>query len=1050
MIFRILCFSISAGISISNSIFAQSQDLEFERISLQQGLSQTSVFSIVQDRQGFLWFGTQDGLNKYDGYKFTVYHRDILDTTSLSDNYITVLYVDRSGTLWTGTKGGGLNRFVSRTQQFVHYRHDPADSTSLSSDEVVCICEDRAGILWIGTPNGLNKFDRSVGVFIHYSKDGTGDHILSNNYVQTLYEDGAGVLWIGMIDGSAALDAEGKISAQVHSGVRASLYDSFAEVNHGEILAATPQDILHYDHGRWKSADDLLAVREKIPAHILLRSVSGPLWAGSNDGLYRIDASHHATSHYIHDASNAHSLSGNAVLSLFEDRAGILWVGTYEGINKYAPRRNRFRHVSWLGDEPHNIEWNKVRAFTEDSAGMLWIATQQGLALYDPSSDELTRMSERYPIPKSGGTDLIWSLTAERNTSLPVIWVGTNGNGLIKLEARRHDGLINPAYTNYVHRDDDPRSLSGNVIFSLTESHSGELWIGTLLEGLDKFDTKTGVFTRFKNDPSNPKSIGHNEIWSLCEDHEGVLWIGTAGGGLNRYDERSKSFDHFVNDRGDPNSLSDNKVLSIIEDHINQLWVGTYAGLNRFDSGSRTFTRYNMKDGLPDDVIYAIEEDKSGFLWLSTNKGLSKFDARTEKFRNYDAGDGLQSDEFNHGAAFKSRNGDLYFGGINGFNVFQPDSIRDNPTIPQLVFTDIKVFDKSLSPSQTEERISKYISESDEIHLSYKDNVFSLSFAALEYTNPAKNNYAYIMEGFDKDWRYAGPQHEATYTNLDPGAYTFRVKASNNDGVWNEAGASVRIFVAPPFWQTWWFRMLGIICFLSAGPVIYLRRVAKLKREKMIQQEFSRQLIDSQETERKRIAGELHDSIGQDLLIIKNKLLLGLQSAGNSGAQESEVRQAIDFVSRSLKNVREISRNLRPVQLDQLGLTAALESIIETVSESTQIQAEMRFDNVDNLLDKQSEINFFRIVQECLNNILKHSGATKFVVEIRKLEKNLELCIADNGRGILAAAPEKRGFGLSSMSERARILGGELHVQPSPGGGTRVSLTIPLPKENHD
>ena len=589
-------------------------------------------------------------------------------------------------------------------------------------------------------------------------------------------------------------------------------------------------------------------------------------------------------------------------------------------------------------------------------------------------------------------------------------------------------------YTSYVHRDGDLHSLSGNVIFSLIESHSGELWIGTLLEGLDKFDTKTGVFTQFKNDPSDPKSISHNEIWSLCEDHEGVLWIGTAGGGLNRYDEKGKTFYHFVNERGNSNSLSDNKVLSIIEDHSKQIWVGTYAGLNRFDSGSRTFKRYNMKDGLPDDVIYAIEEDKSGFLWLSTNKGLSKFDPHSEKFRNYDAGDGLQSDEFNHGAAFESRNGDLFFGGINGFNVFKPDSIRDNPAVPQLVFTDIKVFDKSLSPSPTEKRISKYISESDDIYLSYKDNVFSLSFAALEYTNPAKNNYAYIMEGFDKDWRYAGPQHEATYTNLDPGAYTFRVKASNNDGVWNEAGASVRIFIAPPYWQTWWFRALGIICFLSVGPVIYLRRVAKLNREKIIQQEFSRQLIESQEAERKRIAGELHDSIGQDLLIIKNKLLLGLQSSGNSGDQQSEFQQAIEFVSRSLKSVREISRNLRPVQLDQLGLTAALESIIETVSESSQIQSEMRFDNVDNLLDKQAEINFFRIVQECLNNILKHSGATKFIVTITRLEKYLQLSVEDNGRGIDEAAPRERGFGLSSMSERARILGGELHVEPSPGG----------------
>ncbi len=361
-----------------------------------------------------------------------------------------------------------------------------------------------------------------------------------------------------------------------------------------------------------------------------------------------------------------------------------------------------------------------------------------------------------------------------------------------------------------------------------------------------------------------------------------------------------------------------------------------------------------------------------------------------------------------------------------------------------MVFTDFKVFDKSISPSLEEHRISQFISEEGEIHLSYKDAVFSLEFSALEFTNPAKNSYAYMMQGFDKNWRYAGPGHEATYTNLDPGEYLFRVKASNNDGVWNESGASLKIFVAPPYWQAWWFRLFLIVSFASVGPILYFRRVATLKKEQAHQRDFARRLIESQELERKRIAGELHDSIGQDLLIIKNKLLLGLMENEGRDEPQSEVQQAVDYVARSLKNVREISRNLRPIQLDQLGLTAALESVVEVVSESSNIVADMKIDNVDGVLDKEGEISFFRIVQECLNNILKHSNATHFSVKVTRTKEAVVLKVEDSGKGMGGDPSSKRGFGMTGMDERARILGGSLLIESTPGNGTTVFLSVPL------
>jgi signal transduction histidine kinase/ligand-binding sensor domain-containing protein len=1030
-------------------IKAQQQQIQFERLSIEQGLSQSSVFSITQDQKGFLWFATQDGLNKYDGYSFTHYEHEDDDSASLSDNYVTVLLDDHTGTLWAGTRGGGLDRFLTRPGRFARYRFEPANVHSLSNDEVRCLYEDRSGNLWIGTTNGLNRYDRRSDSFVQYVHNPSDPRSIPAGLVQSLFEDRDGNFWVGMLGALARMDRGNGDFVTVKLPTPGILCVALEQDNNGDLWVAMQNGLYLYRKGLWIPASKELRVPSTLLARVLLKDRNGSVWFGEDSGLDLYDDRTGTVSSYHNDPANPRSLSGNSILSLFEDREGIVWIGTYDGINKYAPAQFKFRNVKWgLGQAP-GIGWNKIRSFCEDASGKIWVATQGGLMTYDRRTNTLSRVPNDSWYTPSNNLRLLWSLLEDHFGGRPTIWVGTNGQGLIRLVPNSSGAYT---YTKYLPRGGDPHSLSGPSPVALYETRDGTVWVGALWEGLNRFNRKTGTFTRFVHDPADSHSISGNEIWTMCQDRSGFLWVGTGGEGLNRLDVAKGTFTRYRHDPKDAGSLSDDKVTAIVEDRAGILWVGTYAGLNRLDPSTGVFRHFSTHDGLPDNVIYSIIDDRAGNLWLSTNNGLSRFTIRTGMFRNYDAGDGLQSNEFNHGAAFRCRDGEILFGGVNGFNVFSPENLAEDTNIPAVVLTDFKVFNKSVLPSPQEQRLTTDISDAEFLRLSYKDAVLTFNFAALEFTNPTKNRYAYTMEGFDKDWVAAGSKREATYTNLDPGSYVFRVKAANSDGIWNEKGTSIQIVIAPPYWETWWFRLAILLAFLSFGPIVYIRRVNALKRTQTVQQEFSRRLIESQEAERKRVAAELHDSIGQDLLVIKNKLLLGLDSRKDDPTETTDFRDAIDYVSNSLKHVREISRNLRPVQLDQIGLTAALESLIEAVAESSQLRSSASIDNVDNLLSKDGEINLFRIVQESLNNILKHSGAFAIRIELKKTDNVLQLLVEDNGRGMQSDESHQgsqQGLGLSSMQERARILGGQLHIESGPGKGTQVLLKIPIPENKN-
>jgi len=962
--------------SFPNSV----QALKFENISIEQGLSQSTVLCIFQDSRGFMWFGTEDGLNKYDGYNFTIYRNALYDPKSLSHNYIYSIYEapDEPGTLWIGTKGGGLNKFDRNKEQFTRYQADANNPYSLSNNEVRSICEDQAGRIWIGTfGGGLNRLFPSSGsaqassdnkesppTFVAYRHYDNNPTSLSSDQVNVVFEDNSGVLWIGTQGGGlnklvqshafsrspgqdpSKLEVE-RIDLEIQQFIRyqhnpndpTSLSDnvvnSLYEDSYGIFWIGTngglnmfdreKDEFIHFkaDPNDPNSLNDnsILAICES-PA-----SWSGPrlLWIATAAGIDIFDRQEEKFIHCEYKPDDPSSLSNNWVFSLYEDRSGLLWIGTNGGLSQFDPRKDKFIHYHHDPEKPNSLSHNYVRVFCESSmdSGLLWIGTDGGLNLFD---QELEQFIHYHADPRDAGSlsnDWVWEIYEDSSATL---WIGTFGGGLNKLNLpTRRDGepvsvyarSSNFRFTHYRHDPDNPNSLSEDQVLSVYQDRSGTLWIGTDTGGLNELvesdsgsdsEESPATFIRHQHNPDDPNSISHNRIKPIFEDSEGVLWIGTIGGGLNRLvapapssmntysNESSPTFIRYQHDPENPNSLSSNDILAICEtsyDGKRVLWIGTGSGgLNKFDPVNETFTHYGENDGLPNEMIYGILEDNQGFLWLSTNKGLSKFDPKTQTFKNYDVHDGLQSNEFNGGAYYKSKGGQMYFGGVNGFNVFNPQNIKDNPYIPPVVITDFQVFNESVGINGNTP-LRKHINEIEEITLSYKDNVFSFEFAALNYANPEKNRFKYIMAGFDENWIDSGTRRFVTYTNLDPGKYIFRVKGTNNDGIWNEEGASIKIIITPPFWQTWWFRTLVILSFLLFAYTWYKRRINKLEAKK--------KELEERVKERTEAAQELQNALNQ-VDHLKNQL-----QAENIYLQD-EIKIAHNFeyiISRSeaLKNV---------------------------------------------------------------------------------------------------------------------------------------------------
>ncbi|MDW8102955.1 MAG: two-component regulator propeller domain-containing protein [Anaerolineae bacterium] len=790
----------------------------FFHLTTADGLSHNIVYAIVQDPQGFLWFGTQDGLNRYDGYTFTIFRHLRSDPHSPVHNTVQALAVDRSGTLWVGTVGG-IDRYDRNTGGFIHYPE--------IAESVTVVYPAPDGILWVGTAGaGLFRYDPRADRFLRLPNPLPDAHILA------LHQDADGTLWVGTeYSGLWALPPGHRLPygyrhdptdphSLPHDRVTAILRDrtGILWVGTGAHNEPTVGGLAALDlkTGRFTPYRQGLT---HLHITALAEDHAGTLWVGTESGLAVLDRSTGRFVTYRHDPLDPYGPVNNRVYTLYEDRTGILWIGTDGGVSRYVPHKNRFALYRYNPLDPNSLGAPRVGAVLKDREGNLWVGLHGGGLDRIASDGTVTHYRRDPDNPHSLSHNHVTALYQDPSGAL---WVGTSA-GLDRLDPDA-GGFI-----HFAHDPADPHTIGPGAVKVIYRDRSGALWIGTEEPGtLSRLDPKTGRFTVHRYDPRRPDGFPNTYgIRAILEDREGFLWLGTYNG-LVRLDPRTGIFTHYRHDPDDPHSLSDDFVWSLYEDADGTLWVGTHSGLNRLDDrDAGRFTIYTIEDGLPSDGIVAILGDEEGCLWLATmGGGLSRFDPNTGTFRTYDESDGLQDLHFIIGAAHRGADGELFFGGTSGLNRFHPTDVRENPHAPPVVLTAFRVFDQVRDFGRDLTGIS-------EIHLSYQENFFSFEFVALDYADPAKNQYAYILEGFDRDWVHSGTRRYAAYTNVPPGTYTFRVRASNNDGVWNEEGLAVQVVITPPFWQTGWFRALAALAAMGIALVVVVARmryVAALRR----------------------------------------------------------------------------------------------------------------------------------------------------------------------------------------------------------------------------
>jgi len=806
------------------------QNIRFQNLNTSDGLSHSTVDAIFQDKTGRIWVGTYDGLNLYDGYKFSPFRNSPVDPNSISSNFISAIQQDTTGFLWIGTSNAGLNCMDIKTLKIRRFLTSENSRNSLSSNtirslwydgqstlwvgtnsglnkldiatqsitrieftdvksksvEILAICPSTNNQLWLGTTNGLYRYDIKTNTATRYANEPQNTNSLCSNRVQCISIDKQGYLWLGTSNGLDRCTIDDNRLIFTH-------FTANQEQN-----TALNSNNIRFIHETKKHG----------------------LWIGTDGGGLNVYNSNANTfTHFIPDESKAGSFSSLVASCILEDRSGILWLGSLKGgLNKFDPYSEKFIKYSRSQNTDNTFSVNDIKAIFRDNAGIVWLGTEKGgLNRFDRRNNQITVFTNNKSNAKSISDNVVLSLL---NTSdNRGLWIGTYNGGLNKFDYATQN------FTRYVADATRDGALKSNTVWVIYRDKLNRLWIGTWGAGINLFDETNGTFKSFVPPTSDA-------ILSIAEDNKNNLWVGTYGGGLNYFDTQSKKFTTYTNQANDANSICNDIIVSLLYRSDNELWIGTANGFSMMDLTNKQFTNYFGEHGLPSNFINAVLIDKNGLLWLSTNNGLSKFNTQTKTFVNYDQSDGLQGNEFNKGVAFKASNGEMFFGGSNGFNSFYPDSLLLNTNVPPILITDFYLFNQRITPDDKGSVLTKIVSETDEIVLNYKQNFFGFEFVALNFTNTQKNTFKYKLENFDADWIEAGNQNRANYTNVSPGTYTFRVVGVNNDGLMNQEGAAIKIRIVPPFWRTiYFYSIILIISALLIFGFIKLRET-KLRRER--------------------------------------------------------------------------------------------------------------------------------------------------------------------------------------------------------------------------
>lgn len=837
----------------SINLYAQNDQFKFKQVILPPSLGNGIVNCIVQDRKGFMWFGTERGLCRYDGYNFKVYKKDPEQVNTLSNNFINAIYEDKDGYLWIGTRDG-LNSYDPGSEKFEIYINDSTDETSLSHNWINSLHEDGSGTLWIGTNDGLNQYDRNNNSFISYEITHLNLHL--KEAVTVIYEDRSGILWLGSSSGlyeyqsTTGLFINHKLTESSRELIKAIYEDK-----EGDLWIAVQEfGIVHFNRkdGSFEKVLDTFSGVNSI-----YEDVSGNLWVGGY-GNFRIFNKNTGEVIIIRNIpDDPTSISNNWINTIYEDRSGMVWVGTYVGgVNIYNPYQTPFSLYRNHPKDPHSLSNNIVRSIYEDHQGNLWVATQEGgLNKLDRNQNTFSTIDIDVDVVNQG-TNTIWSVIEDKSG---VIWIGTRTMGIVEYDPSRDSYKSHGPYNYFPDYS--------NMLNTLYEGKSGNIWVGT--GDLGRFDRKTKEYLWYKHSSDDSTSLSPGGVWTILEDSYGIFWVGTSNG-LNRIEKsqmsgNSVAFAKYYHDPLDPKSISSNRISVIYEDQFKNLWIGTYGnGLNKYNRELDDFTYY---PGLPDETIYGILDDDDGNLWISTNFGISKYDPQTRLSKNYGLKDKLQGFEFNMGAFHKSKSGEMFFGGLNGLNAFYPDKIREDMIPPQLAVTDFRVFNKSIPVGEMEGGrtiLNNNISYASEITLRHDENVVSLEFASLSYSDSKANAYAYKLEGIDEDWNYMRNNRTIFLPNLTPDNYKIRLKASNGSGIWNEEGITLNIFVLPPWWHTWWARSgYGILAILIVIGIVSMRTKSLKIRQKQLENEVDNRTRELKNTQAQLVQSEKMASLGQ-------------------------------------------------------------------------------------------------------------------------------------------------------------------------------------------
>ncbi len=1043
-------------------VSAQSPPFRFERLSLEEGVSHNLVYAIQQDRTGYMWFGTMYGLVKFDGRRYTTFKHDPTDSTSLSYNDVITIHEDRDNNLWIGTWGGGLNRFDPRTEKFTRYLHRAEDEASLGENTVWAICEDHTGAIWVGHNQGADRLTFSAtkhARFEHFTFPLIDDSTRRAT-VRDIFEDSKKRLWLGT-SGGGLVQLVRQQNAERFLVTQKSATDSTALAGNAvNVIYEDAQNRLYFgtEAGLYELVEDQVALKfrrwQSEPAranslsnnHIeqTIEDGAGNLWVGTAHGLNRINAARTQIERIFARPRDPHGLTSNNIVALCRDQAGLLWIGTYYGgVHTFDPRGSKFESIRYTPGNDNGLANPIVRAITQDRSGTLWLGTFGGGLTALTNTATATPQYTHYRFdPQNTNTLSSNAVTALYEDHEETLWIATRNAGLNALDRSRQ------RVQRFLAA---PEGLLSNALNCVYEDRNGELWIGTDGSGLNRLDRTRKKFTRYQNDPQQARSLSNDYVNTIYEDRRGALWFGTFRG-LNRFDPSTQTFQNYRHQLNDHQTLSNDYVFSIYEDHAGNFWVGTSDGLNLFDRTTGKSKAYYEKSGLPNGVIYGILEDESGRLWLSTLKGLSCFNPQTETFENFDATDGLQSNMFNLGACFKSASGTLYFGSMNGCDFFTPTTLPRNTFVPPVVISSVSVFDQP-----------RLLSRASALQLRHSENFLRFEFAALSYAHTEKNRFAYRLEGLEEEWNETGTRNFASYTDLQPGEYTLRVKAANHDGVWNEAGTSLQIIVAPPFWRTWWFYgfvTASVLALLYTWHRMRLQRererlaeIARIKHEERFQRfqavEQARQ--EERERVRKKIAADFHDESGHK--ITKIALFCGvLQSKlkGRVTEVEEYLERIIKMAASLHKDMSDFIWSLDPEE-DTLHDTALkLKDFGDKLFDHTDIrfQLEGLAPELEQAhLPMETRQNVTCIFKEGMNNILKHSRAScrNVVFSLKRNNGTFALRLRDDGEGF-DLEHCTLGRGLRNMQERARAIGGELRIISTLGIGTEIQFLGKMPQ----